>query len=449
MNKATNRLLGTGDPTFGENGIVSLPFKGVTGSIPNALMLRPTKQLLVALRTAVPESSPAKIACLNDDGSRDFSFGHEGIVEIPFPESTHFVPGGLRSVANGGWVITGTAIHPTRGEELAVVRQLEDGQLDASFGENGIVLLNVSRLLGTQEGVGFQFMTTGNRQDVTQSNPVEGGGGDCSSYCHADGKILLVSTISYGFDDLQGIVIRLNKDGSLDKSFNDAGYVLIELPEVERRTSHAHSVAAQEDGKVLVCGSFSRQGDIGLNGFVIRYDHSGRIDAEFGDDRNGVVKITDGEGFISLNAVNVVSGTEGFNGIILTGGTGDTGVIVVLTPSGSFNSVFNNGRALYTSLGRSESWARAILQGNQEGNAEGIVVFGIGVNTSQRSAMLISRYLLDGRLDKTFGMDGIIEIGGENNIFPLGFFLQGNNKIVVSGYVIFQPLTGWVQRLLV
>ncbi|WP_339545336.1 hypothetical protein [Pseudomonas sp. RA_35y_Pfl2_P32] len=100
----------------------------------------------------------------------------------------------------------------------------------------------------------------------------------------------MVSTIVYAFDDTQGIAIRLNPDGSLDKSFNDSGYVLIDLPGVERRTNHALGVTVQENGKVLVCGSFAHVGVPGVDAYVIRYDRSGRIDAQFGDDRNGVVK---------------------------------------------------------------------------------------------------------------------------------------------------------------
>ncbi len=60
MNQTSNRALSTGDPTFGEDGVVSLPFNGVVGSIPRALLLRQNNQLLIALATAVPENSPLK-----------------------------------------------------------------------------------------------------------------------------------------------------------------------------------------------------------------------------------------------------------------------------------------------------------------------------------------------------------------------------------------------------
>ena len=74
-----------------------------------------------------------------------------------------------------------------------------------------------------------------------------------------DGRIVLVSTVFFEFDHLKGIALRLNVDGSLDTSFNQKGFVLVELPGITHRWNYAAGVAVQQDGKVLVCGDFSRE----------------------------------------------------------------------------------------------------------------------------------------------------------------------------------------------
>ncbi|WP_454836469.1 hypothetical protein [Pseudomonas lini] len=439
---------GTLDPAFGAEGIVALPFKDVVGSIPSAVLALPQNKLLIALSTTQPQESPSKVARLKEDGSLDGSFGQDGIVAIPFADDTWFSPRHLRPTANGGWLVIGSAKHPLRSEELAVVRQLEDGRLDATFGDNGKVLINLDELLGSKAGATTRLMTR--RHDIDEK-AVEGSesGGGVSVTEQADGKILLVGTVLYDFDDLQGIVMRLNQDGTLDNSFNGAGFVRVELPGFERRWNYASAVAVQEDGKVVVSGDFSHQDSSRTpSAYIIRYDQSGRVDTQFGDDRNGVVNIIQDGRALDLGSLRLLPGTNGISGIIALGVTeagGDRrGLIVVLNPSGSFNRVFNGGKPLVSNLtDQGEMWQRSGLQKNQQGNVVAIIVSGQGGSgfLNEQSSLVTARYLLDGSLDKTFGSDGFVEF---NDARAIDIFrdcvVLADNKIIVSGYVAFGPL---------
>ncbi len=55
------------------------------------------------------------------------------------------------------------------------MRQLEDGQADDSFGENGIVFINISKLIGAKEEVRYQLVTSGSRNDADLTTLEEGG----------------------------------------------------------------------------------------------------------------------------------------------------------------------------------------------------------------------------------------------------------------------------------
>lgn len=447
MNQSKVKAAGTLDPAFGHDGVVSTPFHDVVGSIPGAILPLPGNQLLVALGTTINQESPAKVARLHEDGSLDTSFGRHGIVEIPFADGTWFSPSNLRPQANGGWLITGMAEHPVRGEELAVVRQLQDGRLDTSFGEkkDGKVLINIYELLGPKAGAGAKLMAQ--RQAGNYAVKVSEGAQDAgvSVVSQVDGKILLVSTVMFAFNYSRGIVLRLNQDGSLDETFAGKGFLLVEEKKISHYWNYASGVAVQEDGKVLVCGDFARESEGEWpDAYVIRYDQNGNVDKDYGDNKDGVVTIVDKDQWLDLGSMTL----RPDGGIIATGSAEADrkrkGLIVVLNPSGSFNIVFNNGRPLISEFPEhGASWRRSAFQKDQQGNVIAIIVAGQAGSGSlgDKSALIAARYRLDGTLDPAFGEGGWVEFSDERaiDIFR-GSVVMSDNKIVVCGYVAFGPL---------
>lgn len=429
------------DPAFGTNGVVTLPFGDVIGSIPVAVLPQPDNKLIVAVATTQPQNAAAKIARLEEDGSLDPTFGIQGIVEIPFDDGTWYSPRHLHPLTNEGWLITGTAERETEPGrvDLAVVRQLKDGALDTTFGKDGKVTLNIYDLIGAS------LLTHRHDHDKKRDDSLAESAGDIGAtpFVQQDGKVVLVSTVFFEFNNLKGIVIRLNKDGSLDTSFNQKGFLLVELPGIAHVWNYASGVAVQQDGKVLVCGDFSRAtDDIYPDAYVIRYDQSGNIDSEFGVEDNGVVIIADREKSLGLSAMAL----KPDGGLIATGTAQldrqNYGLIVSLNASGSFNLVFNDGKPLFSDfLDEGVSWRRSIFQ--EDGK---IIVIGQGGGSfiDENSSMVTARYLADGSRDRTFGGEGWVVFNDEKGIdLYRGGALMSESRVVICGYAIDPPNPLW------
>jgi len=97
------------------------------------------------------------------------------------------------------------------------------GSLDSTFGNNGIVISNITN------------------------------GGDASSsvVVQPDGKIIAVGTSQEGWGNLFSL-IRYNSDGTVDESFGIGGKV---KTIVINGSDRATSVALQLDGKIVVAGT--------------------------------------------------------------------------------------------------------------------------------------------------------------------------------------------------
>jgi uncharacterized delta-60 repeat protein len=409
----------------------------------------PDNKLLLSINAASTELSPTKVARLNEDGSRDSSFGNNGIVEIPFKDEAFFVGNYLSLLPSGGWLITGTLEYVNGVIDLAVVRQLQDGQLDTSFGpaKDGKVTINIYDLIDSRTQTGASFIT--HRHDEKNGDTSSNGPGNVGTAAVAqqDGKMVLVSTVFFDFNYLRGIVLRLNMDGSLDKTFNQKGFVLVELPDITHNWNYATGVAVQQDGKVLACGNFSTEE--WPDAYVIRYDQDGNIDKTYGDNKNGVVTITDSSRW--LNLVSMALKADG--GVVAVGGAEDLGyvegLIASLMPSGSFNLVFNNGKPLFSTFKEDGvSWESCFVQA--DGN---LVVSGEGGPPArdENGSLVTARYAADGTLDVKFAGQGWTAYNHEPgfDVF-LGGTVMADNRVVISGYGIPTPppLPGYVVRYL-
>ena len=93
-----------------------------------------------------------------------------------------------------------------------------------------------------------------------------------------DGKIVVA-----GYADIGGVdqfaLVRYNSDGSLDTSFNSNGKV---TTAVGTGTCKGEGVTLQEDGKIVVVGHSFNAGEQSCF-TVLRYGVDGSLDTSFGD----------------------------------------------------------------------------------------------------------------------------------------------------------------------
>jgi uncharacterized delta-60 repeat protein len=189
------------------------------------------------------------IACrLNPDGSLDTSFASNGFIALD--KSPFDFLGAIALQKDGKILLAGdTQNEDTYDRELAVYRLLPNGQLDVSFGKNGLHLL--------------QHFPSGQFAGMTLQD---------------DGKILLLDSCPpFGFD-----LIRLSPDGAFDPSFGDKGLVHGLFPSGPAFIQSLQS-ATSPGGHILIAGQ------LGPKAGLFRYLENGAPDLSFG--KNGFIML--------------------------------------------------------------------------------------------------------------------------------------------------------------
>jgi uncharacterized delta-60 repeat protein len=368
------------DPTFGEAGQVTTEFP--IGSFATAVAIQADGKIVAAGAAAGASlDGEFAVARYDDDGDLDPTFGDAGTMVTP-------IAGGdgdeARSVAiqeNGRIVVAGT----DSWRKFALVRYRSDGELDPTFGDDGIVRTN---------------FTPGD--DVAWDVAIQ-----------PDGRIVAVG--GAGFGQRGFLVARYRRDGTLDPTFGDGGRVVTRY-----RDANARAVVVQPDGRIVVAGYNSR----GLA--LARYRSDGRLDGSFsGNGRIGPVVW----GIFAL-AVAVQP-----DGRIVVGGDYD---------------IFAFGLARFRSDGRldrsfgGDGVVREEVDGVEQG-ASGIVIQPDGRIVATGSSgpheygdptiprFVLIRRLPDGRRDRSFGVGGEVATFFDGASRAHGSALDLEGRIVVVG----------------
>ncbi len=277
---------------------------------------------------------------------------------------------------------------------FSVYLQSQEGILDISFGNNGLIITDVN---------------TSN--DVAQDMLVQ-----------ADGKIIVAGYTSDGIKDFF-CLMRYNIDGSKDFDFGDNGIVVTEFAS----TSVGASMAIQTDGKILL-GGHTWGGE--ANGFALaRYHSNGSLDTDFGI----MGKVT--TLFPNFNAIGRSIAIQADGKIILGGrvytlnNDADDFAIARYFSNGTLDSSFGENGMVTTSFGPfTMDWLNDLeLQADGKIIAAGFT----------GSSFAMARYLVDGSLDSLFGIDGLLITNFEGTehgvISSIKLLSQGN--ILAAGFI--------------
>ena len=388
---------GTLDPAFGGNGMVEMP------SNTSAMAALQDKKLLVATGWRV--GSPHTVARFTDKGVLDQSFGDGGTVVIPVSAAIAMSPHAVVAISTGGYLVSGMQI--VTAEKLYVFGLLQDGRLDESFGEDGIVTLLAAELEADARFV--------DKDSTTDAQFFSSGWMVVSQ---RDTKIYLSHSFYTSSGVFKGVVYRLNPDGSKDMSFN-GGHIVVESPVAGIGLG---GLAADRDG-VLVGGTIFAPGGTVGDAFVTRYKQNGAIDTSFGDGGKVIIP-NDEEGRKSFLSSTVLSA----DGAILVTGYSNKGegLITVLNASGSFNLIFNKGMPVFADFREGLNFAKCFAHPDGK-----IVVTGWTTD----GYLMVSCYQLDGALDPEFGGKGwvLFPEEAEANTRHNESVLTSDNKIVIQG----------------
>lgn len=308
---AVVRYTGEGvlDEGFGAAGKVVVSFNGQHSEL-RAVTVQPDGSIVAAGFTSVPgpTGNPGNFVVLRllADGTQDPSFGTNGVVTTQVGSSALAY---CMALLPDGRILLGGAAS----EGLALARYMSDGSLDPSFGSGGTLVIPIGFINAEANGVGLlpdgrimvcgsasMYNTTADvyEQDLVLLRLLENGQGDPTfgdngllTYTDAQaigdeiGRALLlqpdgrcvVSGVWYDHtaNAQHFLTVRFNLDGTLDTGFAGDG---VALTNIGSNYTEMRDVTLQPDGKILVVGSNYQ--DIVL----VRYHSDGQLDMALSDD---------------------------------------------------------------------------------------------------------------------------------------------------------------------
>jgi uncharacterized delta-60 repeat protein len=261
---------GNPDALFGTNGVVSLTLDDYEyNNIYKTLPLSNGK-LLLSINSYNDTEDLTRMIRLNTNGSLDSTFGVNGIVELSLsaPSLEEYLIDGTE-LSDGKYLFVGFIYNNLDLSRSVVVRLNENGTLDNTFDNDGILQLN--------PGVGDHNLS------AIDELP--------------DGKWMVAGTYSklQGNDDL--FLARLNASGTLDQGFGQNGIL---------RPAGLNNNVFTYDLEVLPNGSFYAAGVLYDDNFTInsswvsRFNANGTNDAAFGQNGTAVVDFGDDEEVLNL-----------------------------------------------------------------------------------------------------------------------------------------------------
>lgn len=351
------------------DGSIDDTFKGTymgSNALINKIIVQPDNKIIVGQGGSYfpgPPSNNGNIRRLNADGSFDVGFGN-------------LIGNSINSISlqsNGKIIMGGDYTNYKGATKNHIVQLNADGNIDTTFNAGTGVFGTVSEML-----------------------------------LQTDGKLIICGRF-FGYNNIvRNHIARLNKDGSLDASFNSGTGTSIASG---IRSSGVYALATQSDGKIIIGGDFTSYNGISRNA-IARLNTDGSLDLSF-DARasqnslvNEVLIQNDGKILIAgnFNSINGVSRSR----------------IARLNIDGSLDLDFDIGAGV-------NGWINKII----EQNDNKILIFG-GVNTYNNTTINgIARLNSNGSIDPSFSSPIAPINSGTIRLFNSA--IQNDGKILICG----------------
>ena len=229
---------GTLDTSFGNNGVVVTSIKA--WDYANAITTQNDNELIIAGATSKDFDLTLgfdynfSVAKFDKYGVLDPTFGDGGFVIIASPDANEKALS-VKVLSDGKIVLAGE--HHSSKYAFMLAQLFPNGNLDASFGDNGVVVNGLSN-----EFIESVAMQIDGKFLITEYH----GTGGC---CSADIKLM-----------------RFLEDGNFDTTFGTNGIVTADFL---NENNQANSIVVQDDGKILIGGVSGNQihSDYGLARF--------------------------------------------------------------------------------------------------------------------------------------------------------------------------------------
>jgi len=278
---------GTLDTTFGQGGYTNVGIFDIN-SVYDVLIDNSTgtERYILVGSTIVPYSpedsekgsveSPGPLGedivviRLLSNGSVDTSFGSTGVFKYATAGTDRAK--WIDSSSDGGYVIGGyTTAFGSSSSEGIVLKIKNNGELDSSFGVNGISVVQPADQLSFNVEDGL----------VTK-----------------DGGIVLVGGLTSQYPII--FLVKLNSEGDIDTSFGENGNVVIQtFFTIYPSYVTSQSISEDRDGSLIIAGSEGYMTELNL--FFTKLSKNGVVEAEFGENGYRIVELLHDEGVKSVN----------------------------------------------------------------------------------------------------------------------------------------------------
>jgi uncharacterized delta-60 repeat protein len=323
------------------------------------------------------------------DGQLDGTFGNGGILVTELATTTTETRAtSLVQQADGKLVLAGTVEH-----NFTAARYLPDGRLDDTFGTAGLTK------------VPYTYGITSGQASVQTG----------ASIPQTNGTILIVGATYDPNNSLDRAMVRLFPSGKINVAFGNGGFV---QSGISTKSDQMVAVVQQTDGHVVTGGFTTPSAGGDIMAFVARWDNDGNYDSPGGD---GIVNPA---GYDLVRALAIQPDQK----VIAAGeATGDF-LIYRLMPNMAFDTAFAAGNIYLRHRIGSAAGAHAV----QVDSSGGIVVAGWAQNTNHDVGVL--RLTSGGILDTSFGTQGKVStaVGGNDEARTIAF--QPDGRILVAGY---------------
>ena len=401
---------GSRDMTFGTSGVTTTDFRQV--DVLRALALQGTKIIAVGsadfLATDPVKGRDIAIARYDSNGLLDTTFGNGGKVIQNFTKRDEAlsvaVDPGTEDILVGGYVAIASTSATSR--DMAIVRFTPDGTLETSWGTNGITTVDFAGQRDEVHGLVIQNGKIFAAGIASVNNP---------------NSITPLENNDFGL-----AVLDLSSGAVLEKTATD----------FVGRNDQGLAVVPNGTGVIVVGTAFDKESVSGIG--LIAYNDDATINTNFGGQIPGFGEVFRAPGVTTMpsqvQAVAVQSDGKIVAAGVASSQTNEDFALVRYNPDGSIDTTYGtNGTVLLD--------VSAAIGGNGDDQINDLlmlpddeVLAGGTATLNGHKVFVIAEFKSDGTLDTSFGTNGIsiADFGSDAEGLSLAVDYYGN--IVLAGY---------------
>ncbi len=390
---AFTQVPGDPDLDFATDGF-DIRTVGAGNAFGRDILEQPDGKILIAGTSSNGVDNDFTVMKYTSSGELDSTFGEGGVVQIDISGATDITEA-IALDASNRILVAGSA-DTGDGFAFAVTRLNSDGTIDSTFGNQGKVLIKA--------------WTTGFCKSVIVQK---------------DHKIVLGG---YVFNPLLGnnvfTLTRCTEAGLLDDEFGQQGIVMTDLG---IGAGVANDMAIQQDGKIILAGQVLNDATFLWELALVRYDTHGVPDLSWGDE--GLVRMSFPQKNFTIKAVtldrekNILAA-----GYLGTAPSNNLFAVARFQKDGTPDATFGTEGLVINSFGAADNQINDL-----EVQSDGFILVAGTSLSGNADRFAIARLDHEGNPDPSFGQNGIvITVHGLNDGIE-ATALQHDGKLLVVG----------------